>query len=493
MDTNAAAADFPAVEHHVVRLGKHAAGVALQPWPIFVARAGEGMVHGLPASFVVVVLQQREVDHPAVGQHGRVDETGALADLQAQVGETLVDGRKLVGHNQDQVAHRGAAASDDRSDLGRRQELGHLAAQALGRVDTVGARLARHADPDQPLGAVVLDEVGQLVDLAAREGIAAGEDHTLDRTAARHRALEDGEVALRHHVADVEKLQAEAQVGPVDAVLLHSLGIADDREGQRLDLLVRQHHPAQLDEHLLDDGADVGRIDKAHFQVELRELGLAVGAQVLVAETACDLEVALDAGDHEQLLELLRALRQRIELAGLQAAGHDKVARAFGRALEQNRRLDLQEVAVGEVLANETDDLVAQHQILRHARPADVEIAVLEPQHLVDLIGRARNVEGRVLGRVEDRHLVGDHLDVAGGEIGVAQTFGARRHLALDLHDELAARLRRNVVRRSLVAVDGDLRQSKAVAQVDEDERAVVAAAVDPAGQRDHLADMGSI
>ncbi len=136
---------------------------------------------------------------------------------------------------------------------------------------------------------------------------------------------------------------------------------------------------------------------------------------------------------------------------------------------------------------------MAQHQVLRHARPADVEIAVLEPQHLVDLVGCARDVEGRVLGRVEDRHLVGNHFDVAGGEIGVAQALGPRRHLALDLHDELAARLGRNVVRRDLVGIDGDLGHAKAVAQVDEDERAMVAAAVDPTGQGDRLADMCSI
>ena len=88
--------------------------------------------------------------------------------------------------------------------------------------------------------------------------------------------------------------------------------------------------------------------DKAHLQVELGELGLAVGAQVFVAEAAGDLEVALDAGHHEQLLQLLRALRQGVELAGMQPTGHDEIARAFGRALEQDRRLDLQESPASE-------------------------------------------------------------------------------------------------------------------------------------------------
>ena len=118
----------------------------------------------------------------------------------------------------------------------------------------------------------------------------------------------------------------------------------------------------------LDQRPDVAGIDKAHLQVELGELRLAVGAQIFVAEAAGDLEVALDAGHHQQLLELLRALRQGVELARVQAAGHDEVACAFGRALEQDRRLDLQEVARRQVVADEAHDAVAQHQVLRHAR-----------------------------------------------------------------------------------------------------------------------------
>ena len=54
-------------------------------------------------------------------------------------------------------------------------------------------------------------------------------------------------------------------------------------------------------------------LDEGHLEVELRELGLAVGAQVLVAEAAGDLEVALEARDHQELLEQLRRLRQRVE------------------------------------------------------------------------------------------------------------------------------------------------------------------------------------
>jgi hypothetical protein len=48
----------------------------------------------------------------------------------------------------------------------------------------------------------------------------------------------------------------------------------------------------------------------------------------------------------KQLLELLGRLGQRVELAGVDAGRHDVVARAFGRGLDKDRRLDLKEAAL---------------------------------------------------------------------------------------------------------------------------------------------------
>ena len=63
---------------------------------------------------------------------------------------------------------------------------------------------------------------------------------------------------------------------------------------------------------------DVVAIDEAHLEVDLAELRLPVGAGILVAEAAHDLHVPVAAGDHQDLLEDLRALRQRVPLAGVQ-------------------------------------------------------------------------------------------------------------------------------------------------------------------------------
>jgi hypothetical protein len=67
--------------------------------------------------------------------------------------------------------------------------------------------------------------------------------------------------------------------------------------------------------------------DERHLDVELGELGLAVGARILVAEAARDLHVAADAADHQDLLEDLRRLRQRVERAGARGSARGSRAR----------------------------------------------------------------------------------------------------------------------------------------------------------------------
>jgi hypothetical protein len=96
-------------------------------------------------------------------------------------------------------------------------------------------------------------------------------------------------------------------------------------------------------DQLLHDRRDLGFGQEGGFDIDLGEFGLAVGAQILVAEALGDLVVAVEAGHHQQLLEQLRRLRQGEELAGMHARGHQVVARAFGRRLGQHRRFDVDE------------------------------------------------------------------------------------------------------------------------------------------------------
>ncbi len=158
-----------------------------------------------------------------------------------------------------------------------------------------------------------------------------------------------------------------------------------------------------VDRHLLDEVHHRLLGHEAHLEVELGELGLAVAAEVLVAEAAGDLEVAIHPGDHEELLELLGALRQGVDRPRLQARGDDEVAGALRGALDEDRRLDLDE-AVGLVDAPDLRyELRAQEEATQHRLAPDVEVAVLEADRLVDGRVRLVDVEGRRLRLGEDR------------------------------------------------------------------------------------------
>jgi uncharacterized protein with PIN domain len=93
-------------------------------------------------------------------------------------------------------------------------------------------------------------------------------------------------------------------------------------------------------------------VTKLISTIELVEFARrAVGARVFVAEAGRDLEVAVEARHHQQLLELLRRLRQRVELARVQARRHEEVARAFRRGGRQDRRLEFGEALIDHAAA----------------------------------------------------------------------------------------------------------------------------------------------
>ena len=88
--------------------------------------------------------------------------------------------------------------------------------------------------------------------------------------------------------------------------------------------------------------------------------------------------------------------------------------------------------------------------------------------------------------REQDPQLVDPHLDLAGRQVRVDELGRARHDLAGRLEDELVADLVRSLGRGGRVLrVDDELDLARVVAEVDEDEPAVVAAGVGPAGNRD--------
>ena len=226
--------------------------------------------------------------------------------------------------------------------------------------------------------------------------------------------------------------------------------------------------------------------DEAHLDVELIELaGRTVSTGVLVAEAGGDLEVAVEARHHDQLLELLRRLRKRIELAGMNARRHQEVARALGAGRGQDRRLELEEALVHHAAAQRVDDLATLHDVLVDALAAEIEEAIAQANVF------------RVFGVAEDRERqfgsLGQHLDAgrenlhkAGRQVAVLGADGAHAHLAVDTDHPFGAHLFGHL-EGGRIRIGHHLGHAVMITQVDEQQAAVVTDAVDPAGNPDFL------
>jgi hypothetical protein len=342
---------------------------------------------------------------------------------------------------------------------------------------------------DQPLRAVAPGEFDQLVELLARVVAAARCRDGEHRSTGGQRLGEDAELEAAGHVGKVDQLHPEPDVGLVGAVPRHRLGVRQPREGLVENRPIRHDLAADRDRRVLDCGHHIGLADEAHFQVELRELRLSVAARVLVAVAARQLVVAVIAGDHEQLLHLLRALREGVELAGLLAAGHHEVARALRRASDQRRRLDIGEALGLERSPNRTVQTGAQQDSLLKRRTAKVQVPMLQAQRLIQPGLLLVDVERRHLRWIEDGEPIHGHLDRTGRQLRVAGPLGTRPHDALDLHHPLVAgRLGGGVRISRFIRIRHHLRDAVPVAQIEEGEVAVIASPVDPTGQRNALA-----
>ena len=275
------------------------------------------------------------------------------------------------------------------------------------------------------------------------------------------------------------KLEPEPQIGLVRAVAGDRLVVGETAHRQRhLDPAaaqhVRQQALVQID-HVVD-------VDEGHLDVQLREVRLPVRAQVLVTEAARDLKIPLEAADHQQLLEELRRLGQRVEGAPLQPARHEEVAGALGRRAGEHRRLDLHEALPREELPHRRGDPVAQLDRLPHAIAPEVEIAIAQAGLLAHLAGEGLDLEGGRLGVREQLGAPDPDLDLPGGQVGIDRLGRALHHPALGAEHVLGAQLVPQLEGLPrLVRVEDQLHQPGPVAQVDEDEAAVVAPAMDPA------------
>ncbi len=428
-----------------------------------------------PPLLVLVPHEHREIGHPERPVLVALGETELLGQSGAQDAEHLVGDRAVVRDHQDEVAGPRFERRAHRGLLLLREEL----RDRRSHLTVTGER-----DPRESLGPRLHRRLIERVHPRARPVAGALRTDALDDAATLQDPGEDLERRVREGLAQVGELHAVAEVRAVGSEALHGFRVGHAREGQIEGHARLGHH---LVHHLLDEREDVLLLDEGHLDVDLGELGLTVGTQVLVAETARDLVVAFDAAHHEQLLEQLRTLRQRVEVPGLHPARHEEVTRALGGRLAQDGRLHLEEPALLQRLAEALCDAVTQRERREHLGAADVHVAVLESRGLVGL-DTGLHLERRRHRPAEHLGLVHEHLDLAGRQVLVHRAVRTMPHHALEFHDPFRADLLGGHEGRSrLVRVEDALHETGPVAQVDEDQPAVITAAVHPTGERDPL------
>ena len=247
------------------------------------------------------------------------------------------------------------------------------------------ARLRIQPNRGQSSRALPPHDLRQVLKLPPTVSRAAGRDNSPHHAAGfSKRRREDRDAAIAHDAGNIRNLHAESQVRLVGAEALHRLLIRHARK-RGCHSLVRRGRVGEARVQFLHQIEDVGLLDETHLEVQLSELRLTIGPQVLIPETSRDLEIAFDARHHQQLLELLRRLRERVEMAGVDARWHKIVSCTLRRALHQHGRLDFQEVAGIEEIADILHDLVPQRKVRRHPLSPQIEVAITEPQRLIDV------------------------------------------------------------------------------------------------------------
>ncbi len=350
----------------------------------------------------------------------------------------------------------------------------------------------------ETLRSLLPGQLDELVDLAPRCLGHARRDDRLDPAARCEGLVEDTEARGRRSGVvgqrgrEVDELEAVPEVRLVRSEALHDLGIGEPWERHPDELPLGNDSLAHSDDHRLHEAHDRGLVDEAHLEVELGELRLAIAPKVLVAEAAGDLEVAVDARHHQELLELLGALRQGVDVARLEAARDEEVTGSLGGRLDEIGCLDLDE-AVGVVdLPDRVDEPASKQESPLHRLAADVEVAVLEPERLVDRGVGIVDVERRRLRLAEDRDLGRAKLDLTGLELRVLGAGEPFLDGPDDRYDELVPDPTRGGVRVGRVGpVDDDLGDPVPIADVEEDQATLIAPAVHPAGDASLAARVG--
>ena len=329
---------------------------------------------------VVDALEERELGDPDEAERPLAD--GRLAEVEAQLAEHLAGACPLAGDDEHEIAGLGRGRRHDRAPARRRRGTSRPATRARPpgrtRIQTRPAAPSWRA---------------RSTSASSRLRVQSPAPGT--RIARTARCPEGVELRARDGLREVDELHPKAQVRLVGPEPVESLV-----PGHRHDLRgpLAGDRERRLDDGLAHEAEHLVLTHEGRLDVELGELELAIGPQVLVPHAAGDLVVAVDPADHEELLGDLGALRQHVERAALQPGRDRELARALGRRRPEQRRLDLDEALALHGPSQRAVHLRPQPQVALHPLGAQIEVAIAQPDRLVGL-GAGVEGERRRLGR----------------------------------------------------------------------------------------------
>ena len=292
---------------------------------------------------------------------------------------------------------------------------------------------------------------------------------------------------LTHHL----HLDRVAQVRLVGAIPKRCIPIRNLRP-----LRINLATTAELFEHALKHRLDrVEHVllgDERHLHIQLVKVGRRpIRARIFIPETRRNLEILVEPRHHQQLLELLRGLRQRIELARMQPRRHQKVPRALGGRRRDDRRLILAERLVPHPLADRGHNIRAHRHIALQFLAAQVQIAIAQSRFLRILL-IAEHHQRQLIRRPQHFHIADKHLDLAGGDLVVHQALVTCLHGAINPDTPFRTHLF-DLGKNRAIGVRQHLCHAEMIPQVDEQQPPVIAHPVHPARQAHIVAHIGFV
>ena len=289
-----------------------------------------------------------------------------------------------------------------------------------------------------------------------------------------------GVVAVGKNRADILQFNSEARIRLVASVAIHRFFETHTGERQRdLDIFT----PENFSHQTFHQREEAFLLGKRHLDVQLGEFGLTVRTEIFVAKTAHHLKVLLESGHHQELLEQLRRLRQRIELSVGQPARHQIIAGSFGRRFGQVRGLYFPETRTTHVVPNSHHHAVSQMKVLLHLVAPEVQVTVFQSQ-----IFRSRYVvfdrKRHRLSLIENDHLINRDFNFTCFQVWIDHFIVSTANPPTHADHEFRPEVLGHTVRFGIaLGVENNLRDSRAVPQIDKNELPMVPAAIYPSGQ----------